>query len=75
MSPVLIVVAILVFIAAFWIGRYLQNPKIESAKPPRTKRVGMTFHSLQSGHKAEVEALIQNNKKIKAIKRVREGMV
>ena len=72
MSPVLIIVGIFVFIAAFWISRYIQDAKIQPAKAPRPKSFGTAFPSLQASQKAEVEALIRKNEKIKAIKRVRE---
>lgn len=72
MSPALIVVGIFVFLTAFWIGRYLQDAKIQPTKAPRPKPLRTAFPSLQASQKAEVEALIRKNERLKAIRLVRK---
>lgn len=72
MSPSLIVIAVIVFIVAFWVFRRLQQSSETSVKSFRIEDPKESAQLLPAHLQAEIQALMTQNKKISAIKKFRK---
>jgi ribosomal protein L7/L12 len=77
MSPVLLVIAIVVVITAFWVTRRFMglsgnSMNVNAARSHSTGRRGAVSTSLPDNFQSEIRDLVVQNRKIEAIKRVRK---
>jgi ribosomal protein L7/L12 len=71
-SPSLIIIAIIVFVVAFWVFHRLQQSPEKPVKTSRVNKQQESAQSLPPYLQAEIQALLIQNKKIAAIKKVRK---
>jgi ribosomal protein L7/L12 len=71
-SPSLIIIAIIVFVVAFWVFHRLQQSPETPVKTSRIEKQQKSAQSLPPYLQAEIQTLLTQNKKIAAIKKVRK---